>query len=311
MSHKRFRAVVLCLAAASALSLMPPRTARAQAWVPLKGEGSVSSTYSNIYVRNHVNFLGVRNPALGRIRTNAVFTNIDYGITNKLAISADLTYVASKYVGNDPHGPDDTGSYHSKFQDAHVELRYRIPAERLVVTPFIGVTIPTHDYETRGHSSVGRRFRELLLGINVGRELDLLLRDSYVQARYSYAILSRFEGLNLNRSNADWEAGWFANKRLSLRFLGDWQRTHGGFELPRDVHGPDAFDVHDRVARAKFIHLGGGLGVSMTKSFGVHAAYLTTVYARNTHASGGVLLGISWSFSQSLRLTQQTLTSLR
>ena len=304
MPAKRFAQTTIVCVAALIPYLIRPATLFAQAWVPEKGSGSVSSTYSNIYVRNHVNFIGIRNPNLGRIRTNTILTSFDYGITNRLALNADLAHVSSKYIGVQPHGPNDTGSYHPTFQDAHIELRYNALSKSVVVTPFIGATIPTHDYEVRGHSAVGRGFHELLLGVNVGRQLDRVLRDSYVHGRYSYAILGRFEGLNLNRSNADWEVGWFANKQISLRLLGDWQTTHGGFDFPRNVHHAGDFDIHDRVARAKFIHLGGGFGFSVSTSFGVHAAYLTTVYARNSHAAGGVLLGMSWIFARGLGLSQ-------
>jgi hypothetical protein len=304
MSAKQIARTIAVSLAVLFVHLILPAGLFAQAWVPLKGEGSLSTTYSNMYVRNHVNFRGVRNPAAGRIRTNTTLTSFEYGITDKLALTADVAYIASKYIGKDMHGPDDTGSYHPTFQDARLELRYNALKRAVVVTPFIGVTIPTHDYETRGHSAVGRGFHEVLLGVSVGRQLDRLLRDSYVDARYSYTVQRRFAGLNLNRSNADWEVGWFASKRFSIRFLGNWQTTHGGFNLPVDVHRdvPEEFDIHDRVARAKFIHLGGGIGLSVTRSFGIHAAYVTTTYARNSHAAGGFLAGISWSFSRGLRL---------
>ena len=180
---------IATLAVAGALAA----PACAQAWLPLKGEGTIATTYSNMYVRNHVTFDGTKNPNGGRIRTNMLLTSFDLGLTDKFALNADLAYVASKYVGATPHGPLDTGAYHPTFQNAHLELRYNAFDKGVVVTPFIGTTIPTHEYEARGHSAVGLGFHELLLGVSVGRELDRILRDSYVDARYSYAILGRFD----------------------------------------------------------------------------------------------------------------------
>jgi hypothetical protein len=233
-----------------------------------------------------------------------VLTGFEYGFTDKLALSADVAHVASKYIGQIPHSPDDTGSYHPTFQDAHLELRYNVLSKALVVTPFIGTTIPTHDYETRGHSAVGRGFHELLLGVNVGRQLDRILRDSYVHGRYSYAILPRFEDLKLNRSNAEFEVGWLATRLLSFRFISTFQKTHGGIPTPLDPRLDEhEKEFHDRITRSHYVYVGGGVGFSVKRSFGIHAAYLTTVYARSVHAPGGLLLGISWNFSRGLALS--------
>ena len=301
------RIIVACLAAMS-LHFALPAAAPAQAWVPEKGAGTVSATYSNMYVRNHVDGAGVRNPALGRIRTNIIVSSLEYGITDKLALNADVAHVASKYTGNQLlHGPKDTGSYHPTFQDAHIELRYNALRRAWVVTPFIGTTIPTHDYEVRGHSAPGRGFHELLVGVNVGRQLEGLLPDAYVHTRYSYAILGRFDGLSLNRSNAECEVGWFATRSLSLRFISAFQKTHGGIITPLE---PDLEEhereFHDRITRANVIDLGGGVGFAVSKYFRIHAAYLTNVYSRNNHAAGGFLVGISWSFSRGLGFAQSS-----
>jgi hypothetical protein len=303
------RIIIFCLADLS-LYLALPAAVPAQAWLPPKGDGSVSVTYSNMYVRNHVGSTG-KNPNLGRIRTNIILTSFEYGLTDRLALNADLAYVASKYIGKNPHGPDDDGSYRPTFQDAHIELRYDALSKRLVVTPFIGVTIPTHDYEVRGHSAVGRGFHEFLVGVNVGRQLEGILPNAYVHTQYSYAILGRFDDVKLNRSNADCEVGWFATKRLSLRFIGTFQKTHGGVTTPlaHDID-PHEREFHDRITRSDYIHLGGGVGFALNRSFGIHAAYLTNVYGRNIHAPGGFLVGISWRFSRGLGFSQASANAL-
>jgi hypothetical protein len=296
--------IIACLAALS-FCLALPAAAPAQAWIPPKGDGSVSVTYSNMYVRNHVDNTGRRSSAAGRIRTNSVVTSFEYGITDKLALNASLAHITAKYIGKSPHGPDDDGSYHPTFQDAHIELLYNaLNRKSWVVTPFIGATIPTHDYETRGHSAVGRGFHELRLGANVGRQFERFLPASYVHARYSYAILNRFDDINLNRSDADFEVGWFANGRLSFRFIADLQKTHGGLATPLDQPHLDEHEIefHDRITRSNYVNLGGGIGFSVNRSFGMHAAYLANVYARNTHAHGGLVVGISWNFSRGLGL---------
>ena len=293
-------AILICLAA---LALLRPPAASAQAWVPAEGEGSVTTTYQNVYVRNHLTNDGEANTRLGSIRTNSVNTIFEYGITDKLAVDAELAWISSKYLGTRPHGPEDTGRYHPQFQDAYVGIRYNVSASPVVLTPFVGALFPTHDYETRGHAAVGRGFKELHVGVSAGRTLAPILRDVYVEARYTYAMTKRFEGLNLNRSYLDWEAGWAVNRSLSVRFLGAFFMTHGGLVTPLDAHIDHHLrDFHDRATRGKILRLGGAASYSVNRAFQINAAYATTVSGRNTHAPGGFALGFTWSFSRGLEL---------
>lgn len=273
---------------------------QAQAWLPLRGEGQVTTTYENIYVRDHYDYTGKRFDA-GPIRTNTVITDLEYGITNKLTFDSEITHVTSKYegfVGPVPHGPPDTGFYHPTFQDARVGIRYNVLSRQLVVTPFIAIVIPTHHYETRGHTAVGRDVHELHVGVNVGRDLEDIIPHSYVEGRYSYAISEKVEQLNLNRSNADWEFGYFVGPKLSLRFTGAWQHSYGGIRIPLDNGLPDYHELHDRAAKSGFVRFGGGLSVSLTRSIDLHADFGNTARGTNTHAARGLSLGISWRFSR-------------
>lgn len=279
--------------------LILPTNAYTQAWTPPKGEGTVSLTYQKIDVADHFDREGTKEDR-GRIHTHNAIMSLEYGLTDRLALDFHLAYVASKWLGpgRRPHGPLDDGSFHPMFQDAHLEIRYNAVKRPLVITPFIGLSVPTHDYEVRGHVAVGRGFKELVVGTNIGRQLDPILRNGYVHVRYSFAKLKRFEGLNLNRSNVDWEVGWFANESVALRFIGGWQKTHGGFDFPGDIHDDHDFDIHDRVARANYVQLGGGVTYSVNRNFDIHAAYAATVSARNTHGDAGIILGVSWRFSR-------------
>jgi hypothetical protein len=291
----------------------------AQAWTPLKGEGSVTLTYQKVDVRDHFDANGTEEDR-GQIHTHNTILALEYGLTDKFAIDFDVAFIASRFEpsqvdprGRRPHGPDDDGFFHPKFQDIHVDVRYNAVQRPLVVTPFFGITIPTHDYEVRGHSAVGRGFREFRLGVNVGRQLNPFFPNGYVHLRYSYAILKHFQGLNLNHSNTDWEIGWFAHKGISLRFIGSWQTSHGGLEFPEGIRlTPAQFEIHDRVARADYLQLGGGITFSVNRSFDIHTAYAKTVSARNTHGDGGIIIGFSWRFTcsrSSDRIAANTTTS--
>jgi len=282
----------------------------AQAWVPPKGEGSVSVTYQKVDVKDHFDSDGDPEDR-GQIHTHNLIATLEYGLTEKFAFDFELAYVASKWkgVGLRPHGPEDNGLFHPTFSDAHVGLRYNIRSKPLVLTPFFAFTIPTHDYEVRGHSAVGRGFHELVLGINVGRQLDPILPKGYAHLRYSYAILKHFAGFNLNHNNVEWEVGWLANRVMALRFMGAWQKSQGGLEFPRGRGlTPAQFAIHDRVARADYVQLGAGVTFSVNRTFDIHTAYAKTVSAKNTHGDGGIIIGWTWRFSRpsSDRIARQT-----
>ena len=301
MGRRPLAPILVVGLAALSFHLARPTAARAQAWVPLEGEGQVTYSYQNVFVRDHIDFTGRRFDA-GAIRAHTQVFSIEYGLTDRLALDADITHVSSRYEGTVPHGPPDTGSYHPAFQDARIGVRYNVINGPVVVTPFVGVLFPTHDYETRGHSAVGRGLRELQVGVNVGRDLEGILPRSYVHGRYSFAVVERVEEFNLNRSNADWEIGHFATGRLSLRFTGMWQRTHGGINVPLDHDHPHFRDIHDRATRSNFVRLGGGATFSLSNSLDLHADYTGTVSGINTHAVRGISLGFSWKHSRGLDL---------
>jgi hypothetical protein len=279
----------------------PLKLANGQAWVPLKGEGQVTITYENLYVRDHLDYTGKRFDA-GPIRTNTVITTLEYGLTNKLALDSELTHVTSKYegfVGPVPHGPPDTGFYHPTFQDLRIGIRYNVLASnQLVVTPFIATVIPTHHYETRGHTAVGRDLHELQIGINLGRDLGDVIPRTYVEGRYYYAMVQNVEQFGLNRSSADWEFGYFVSPRFSARFTGAWQHTYSGVRFPLDSNIPDFHELHDRAAKSGYLRFGGGVSISLTKLFDLHADFGNTVRGSNTHGARGLSLGISWRFSR-------------
>lgn len=101
MQVKRFTsALVLCFAV-SCVNLGLPPTAFSQAWVPEKGEGSVSITYQKLVGYDHFDLTGARQK-VGRDRAQSVSVEFEYGVTDKLAFNADVVYVASKYNGSFP-----------------------------------------------------------------------------------------------------------------------------------------------------------------------------------------------------------------
>src|SRR5262249_32311059 len=123
-----------------------PATARAQAWVPAAGEGSVAVQWQNGFSRYH--YLPIVPVDIGHIDTNALVFDVTYGLTDKIAVDASLPYIASRYTGPQPHPtPLDDGTYHGTAQDFRFAVRYNARAGRFAVTPYVGSIVPSHGYE--------------------------------------------------------------------------------------------------------------------------------------------------------------------
>src|SRR5438132_13501780 len=97
--RSRFSPVLL---AALALPLAPCSRGFAQAWTPPTGEASLGLSFQNFYTRDHLAAHG-ETAELGKIRTDVILFDVNYGITDRLAVTASLPYVYARYDGSAPH----------------------------------------------------------------------------------------------------------------------------------------------------------------------------------------------------------------
>jgi hypothetical protein len=284
--------------------------ARAQAWLPPKGEASFSLGYGNVFVNRH--YLGTGdNPGdnvesdYGHIRSQSFAVGLTYGVTNRLAVSVGLPFIDTKYYGTAgqnffPHTiPIDDGNYHGTFQDYRIAVGYQAFNGPIAVAPFVAVVIPSHAYTAFAHAAAGRDLREYLLGTSVGGRLDRLLADSYFEATYSYAFVERLMNIHHDRSDASLELGYFLTPSLALRGIGTGHYTHGGiaFQSPQTTP-PELFPIHDRIDKSSAINVGGGLSYTLTGSTTLYASYLTQVQGRGGHKIKDALsFGVSYSIS--------------
>jgi hypothetical protein len=279
---------------------------RAQAWVPPRGEGTVSLTYENYDVIGHFDSQGRANTN-GGTRSQSLITELDYGATDTIGFSLSLPFIASKYTGPPSYfvgpfvtfpGPLDDGSYHAAFQDLRIEARRMFLTGPLAVTPFIGGLFPTHDYETVGEAVPGRHRREIQLGASASARLDPSLGDGSVHVRYMYAAAERVNNFPYTRSNIDFEGDHAVTSRVALRGLARWQISHKGPTLAELE--PDWVN-HDRFIAPNYLELGGGASVSLTRSADVYALWVTTVSGSNgAHRERTLAVGASWGFGGGL-----------
>lgn len=299
MSH-RSRVVAVAIAAA----LVCPGTASAQAWVPAKGEGAVSVLVQDLFVKDHFFGRGQRIDR-GQIRTNTLVADVTYGVTDRVSVTFGVPFIRSRYSGTAPHPTaQDDGSVHSGFQDLRMSVRYNLARGPLVITPFVGTNMPTHEYEYFAHASYGPRVRELEVGTYLGRVLNPVLPNAFVQARVSYSFAERIVGIHHDRSNVDLEVGYFLTPAVRVFTRGLGQKTHGGVDVPDAgwrAMPPDQGPHHDRIGRIDMLDVGGGVQVSLTKSVDLFGSFMKSLAGRNTHAlDRAVTVGASWSFGRGL-----------
>jgi hypothetical protein len=272
---------------------------RAQAWVPDRGDGSVSLTYQNYDVAGHFDVLGRENNN-GGTRSHVLATEVDYGLTDTLGLTVSLPFIASKYTGPPsyfvgPHethpGPLDDGKYHGAFQDVRVEVRRLFWAGPVPIAPFVGASFPTHKYETVGEAVPGRYRRDFQIGASTGFDLDRILTGSYVQGRYSFAAAERVNNFPFTRSNIDVEGGYTVMSGVVVRALMNRQIRHQGPSL--DALSAD-WEHHDRFIAPSYLNLGGGVSLSVAALTDVYALWVTTVSGNNgAHRARTLAIGVT------------------
>jgi len=303
--------VTLSVPIALALSVAP---ARAQAWLPPPGEGSVSFVFSDILANNH--YFGKQAVDAGRVRSETMLADVTYGLTDRIALSASLPVVASKYTGDSispfaaPHpqplypgvNPLDDGSYHAELQDFRFGLRYNLVKGRgFALTPFVGSIVPSHGYEIFAHAAPGRDLNELQIGASAAKVFEAGLPGLFVQASYSYGIVQQVLDISHNRSTVSAEIGYFVTPKVRLIGLSGGQVTHGGIDASPELgFDPIRFPVHDQITRDNFLTVGGGVAYAMSEKIDLFGSVIHALAAeqRNSHQiDRGLTVGLTWSFS--------------
>lgn len=300
------RALLAVFSGVLAACSAPP--ALAQAWLPPKGEAWFSLGYGNIFSRDHytgvVNYSGVED--VGHIRSQSIGMALGYAVTNRLMLDVSLPFVISKYYGPTAHpgSSADDGNYHGILQDYRFNIAYQILSGGVALAPFFTAVIPSHDYVYFAHAAAGKDLHQYLLGFSLGGRLDRLLPGSYAEVTYNYAFVEHVLGINVNRSDFAFEAGYYLVPSLSARFLGVGYYTHGGlaFHTPPDLfnlpNGSVLFVHHDQIGKSRRVDVGGGLTYVLTGSTELYASYLRSVYGRDGHkVNNGLSFGVTWNFS--------------
>lgn len=298
----RIRPLAVRLPALALLGLLAAAVdVRAQAWVAPKGEGAVTVAYQNTLVKEH---LSKTTPvAVGDIDSHVMLVDVTYGLTDRIAVDFSVPFVSSRYVGPVPHPGSayDNGSFHGAWSDLRFAVRYNLTRAGAVITPYIGTTVPSHDYVFFAHAAPGQRLNELQVGAYAAKLLDRGIPGLFVSGRYSYGFVEKVLDISHNRSSADFEVGYFISPSLRAFAMTSGQYSHGGIDFP--LGGTPALPpvyrpVHDQIQRVHYLKAGAGLSFSVSDSLDVFGSFARQVAGRNGHnMDRAVTVGASWGFS--------------
>lgn len=235
------------------------------AWVAPKGTGSIAVTYENNFDDGHSfgngeNYQIIHNQKItdgGRVRTQAIFLDLAYSITDRLALTVDVPYMQARYynpktVPTDPvtgkpyfnaFGPHkladgsipiDNEKYHGGFQDLGFRLRYNLATRPFMITPFMQYNVPSHAYPYYSHAVIGNRVAEFQIGSYAGGTLGSFLPNAYVQGGYGLGFPQRIMGISRIHHHFELEGGYFITDRWRAFGILLGQVTDGGLNFVQD-----------------------------------------------------------------------------
>ena len=269
----------------------------AQAWLSPKGDGVVTVLYQNDIERLH-SFSDGRTKDRGHTYLDAVFVNTDLSLTDKIAVSVSMPFIAGKYVGPFPHmlvrgDPStavalDDGNYHGGFQDFRLNVRYALSQRDLKIAPFFQATMPTNSYATLGHAAVGFNESEYRVGVSVGRRLNPILPKAFVQGQYAFGM-SPVVAANIapKRSYAELQFGYLLSRRITLQGSSVLIWSHNGIDFDYNLFPNNLTEEqylnHDRIARGKLLDSSGSIAYQVNRSTNFFVSVGHSFYGTNAH----------------------------
>ena len=269
----------------------------AQAWLSPKGDGVVTMLYQNDIERLH-SFSDGRTKDRGHTTLDGIFFNTDFSLTDRLALTVGLPFISGKYVGPFPHqlvrgDPStavalDDGNYHGGFQDFRFNVRYALSQRALKITPFFQASLPSHAYPTLGHAASGFDESEYRMGVSVGRRLNPILPNAFVQGQYAFGMTPEVAAnIAPKRSYAEVQLGYLLSRRFSLQGSSVLTWSHNGLDFDYDLFPNNLTEEqylnHDRISRAKLLDASGSITFQLNRSTNFFLSVGHSFYGTNGH----------------------------
>ena len=297
MSHFSIRRIVPLL-----LFLVPTTSAvlRAGGWPQEKGKSFIQLTYGTASSNTVYRFDGetkfptdnggftVRDFPLA---DRGLFLYLEYGLTSDLTLIADAAFKRS--ILTTPLEERTTEG----MGDVGIAARYRLfNSGPHVISARAGVTLPT-GYSRDLTPPLGNGIPTLSIGGEYG--VSFYPAPAYATAALGYRLrpsiyafssledeTEEFEPNYADALYAEAEGGYTLFNRVLLK---------GGIRFMSTVRSDDNdFDVRHPPETEQYLKVGGGLGVSIYKGFGISAEAYATPLGTKTANSTDLFIGLSW-----------------
>ena len=303
---------VCCVAIFAAI----PYPLLSQAWISPRDQGTVSLLYQYGFDRYHALSQGEAVDR-GHMYLQALVLDVDYSLTERLAVRVAAPFIEGRYEGTAPHllvrgqkdtiVPVDNGDYHGGVQDVRFDVRYNVSRKKLMVTPFFQVNAPSHSYATLGHAAIGTNQREYRMGVSLGRQLNPWLPRAYVQGRYAFGMAQEVANVAPKRSYGELQFSYVLSSKVSLQASMVWTHGHNGIDLinglfPNNL-SEEQYLNHDRISRVNLLDVGGSLSYSINRKTNLFVGWGRSIAGTNTHLRTIVLTaGVTKSFTARARV---------
>lgn len=300
--------------------------AHAQAWVPGKGQSSLSMIYEQKRSTEVTESDGA-SAHFGTVIDRTLHLNLDLGLSDRWALSLGLPFQSDRYTGTDPHDPRvfpfannqrflDDGRFHAGWSDWSVGLRYQLRTRPFLVTPFIAYTQPSHNYTFFAHSAFGTEQKALKIGVYLGQWFPPPWQNLFWQLGYGYTFEQSTKHLDplanrllmddrhVNHGKFSLELGYQLTPRFDARALIERTNSYGnGINASKDFSNPDGSPnfnnlfYHDQLLIPRFTTVTVGVDYQLNAHYQLSFDLGRTFSAANAHIFDyDASFGISRSF---------------
>jgi hypothetical protein len=283
--------------------------------VPARGTGTMGVSIQHLTITERD--LTILREEFGEITLRAAYFELDYGLTDRLALELTLPYKSNRYVGNQPHDPRlllddhgeqflDDGKYRGNWGDFGVNLRWLWRTDPIAVTPFIGYYRPASNYPLFTETQAGTGQWRVDAGVNVGGRLGAPTRNLFWQAGFAYSYMEKTRpsdapARRANHSLLNVELDWMATPRLTTYLALTRLTPHNALEFVDFLPGipsSDLFYWHDRLLPWEHTTWALGMSYEVSEPLALSVSYGGTQSISFGHLFEPALtFGISRSFS--------------
>lgn len=276
------------------------------------GHGYFSLSYQYVSVDGFESSIG-KIPT-GTVESHVLFFDIEYYITDKIALTAGIPYFRKQHQGAafhdplilDPPKPNveniDQGVWNSGLQDFNLGIRYLAKDGPFVIEPFASLGVPSQQYQFFGATAVGQRLLRFELGTSFAWFPGL--SNAYYRADISYVFVEKTLGVNINHLKVNAEFGYQFTPRFTGRVF-MLLKDGKGLSVPEDFLSEDGVFVmtdekwyqHDRLIKHNYMNAGIGLDWAVNEKYLLSTNVMIQPWAEQVHAMEFALtVGMSRSF---------------